>query len=509
VRDAVGEARRLAQEREQRLLRALQEAGEAGLSAQEAALRLAIPDRALRRAVERLVAQGAAERRGGRWHATAPAEGVTAGDGPILHPAVDRCLSHLPTEAHRAFVRLLLAAVVAKRHLHGTRRDRWPSFAVHGPTMRLKTAMGLLVADVFRLPRASVLRVLGQETGTGSLFGRRVQRVGRWTFAAQDRLRLPLLVLDEMDKASREARTQALLLCQGDVEREHEGATVEIPAVVMTTFNLRTAADVERIFGSYYRRRSVVLDVGALGRVEEPERVMRAVYADLPRLPLDRLRPAARELPEATMDRFSRLLHGWLTPEGDELTDAAFLDALVLGWSAFGHGLDVAAVRVAIDYLVVTDTLEGHVRPGYRDALLRELAGVPAEASAPLPEEEAEPEAVPDPGRPSWADLEAAYCAGFAHGAEDARVRPSPAAVESALCKLLSEPPAVARAGSYTPEERRAAYAGGRADGRQMAETQAEERRRERERAFWLARAEGARQGLRRDVEAMMLWSTQ
>jgi len=238
--------------------------------------------------------------------------------------------------------------------------------------------------------------------------------------------------------------------------------------------------------------------------VEEPERVMRAAYADLPRLPLDRLRPAARELPEATMDRFARLLHGWLTPEGDELTDAAYLDALALGWSAFGHSLDVAAVRVALDYLEVSSTLEGFVRAGFREALAQELAGVPAEAPAALPEDEPQAEEAEEPEGLPWADLEAAYRDGYTHGAEDARARPSPAAVERALCGLMSEPPVVAREGRYGPEERKAAYARGREDGRRVAEARAEERRRERERRFWREEAERARQALRRDVEAML-----
>lgn len=62
--------------------------------------------------------------------------GVGAGD---LGPA----LALLPTEEHRAFLRLVLSATIARHHLGARNPSGWPGFLATGPTKTAKTLCAL------------------------------------------------------------------------------------------------------------------------------------------------------------------------------------------------------------------------------------------------------------------------------------------------------------------------------------------------------------------------------
>lgn len=67
----------------------------------------------------------------------------TGRHGETTLDALGPALAALPTAAHRAFLRLLLDAVVARRHRRHAYPSGWPSFVAVGPT---KTGKNLLVA---------------------------------------------------------------------------------------------------------------------------------------------------------------------------------------------------------------------------------------------------------------------------------------------------------------------------------------------------------------------------
>ena len=98
----------------------------------------------------------------GRGEAGAGVPGVS------LAPALDAAIGCFPTEALRAFVRLLLAAVIARWHLAGEYDSGWPGFIAIGPTEDRQ--------DVGRVARLSGLGAGGACRRSGPRFARRPVR---------------------------------------------------------------------------------------------------------------------------------------------------------------------------------------------------------------------------------------------------------------------------------------------------------------------------------------------
>jgi predicted transcriptional regulator len=79
-------------------------------------------------------------------------EDLTAPVNPDLKdPKLERLIDILPTELHRAFLRLLLSGVIAKYHLAGAYDDGYPAFILGGETKSFKTALATMVCKLFGL----------------------------------------------------------------------------------------------------------------------------------------------------------------------------------------------------------------------------------------------------------------------------------------------------------------------------------------------------------------------
>ncbi len=326
---------------------------------------LGVPVRTVQRRLGRLRARGFVESRSrGTWRLTG------AGQRAALTATVPEpvgalnALEALPGE-HRAVLRLVEDAVVARRALEAVHPTNWPGFVLLGPTKTGKTLLGSLAARRFGLQPTEVIRLLMMET-PGSLLGRRVQDGAEaWRTVPSPPLGLPLVVLDEYDKASPELRQAAFTYLAGASSYLVEGMTLEVHATAIVTLNDDGA--LARLLPDSYLRRSVVLDTSALvdatADLDETARVL--ARASLPRIAAA-LAPPAAELPEAARALLRSVLRACLTDRGWGLVDVEAIARLALGrWAQEPADPGAAAIAVAADYLLVTATRPGLVQDGW------------------------------------------------------------------------------------------------------------------------------------------------
>lgn len=365
------------------VLRWLTLAGDAGLRSADLADRTELPRRTVQAVVQRLVTRGLAARDGQRGAVRATVAGRSQAGagvpGAALGAALEAAIDYFPTEAQRAFLRLLLSGIVARVHMASTYPDGWGGFIVTGPTKTAKTSLARFACRVFGIDERLAIRVLRDET-PGSIFARRHQgQGGAWEARPSSLLQLPFLCLDEYDKAPEEGRREAARLLQGQVAVNVEGTDFAISPVPLVVLNARPRELSGRLHEAYVRR-SPVLDTGELGGLlREIDEEMRKLFARgvIPHLNLKTLRPLS-ELPEAVRRALRDALTSGLTEEGWRLADVEAISRLALGRTPLmGPDADpgAACVATALDYLIVTSTVAGHVRDGAVIELGAKLGG--------------------------------------------------------------------------------------------------------------------------------------
>lgn len=306
------------------------------------------------------------------WARFAGLEGRPAGE------VLGRVLEGWP-QAHRAFVELLVSAVVARRHLARVRPKGHLAFMAIGETGTGKTAMGALVCTLFGLdPVAHTLYVPAQTPG--QLLGVTVQDGDGFRWEPAPVTRQPFVVLDEFDKASDDAaRRRALVLLHDEVRVQLAGRVHELAPTALLLAN-PAPGDRYRMLRPEYRRRSAVLDTAGTHGIED---VVAATFAGLEARPADRLDlealvPPADRLPAEMLDTLRSLRDVALTQAGrDEFPGVAALEAAALGrWALLGPDAEpgAAVLGTAIAYLQVTGTVPGMVN----DEAYLDLAAVRA-----------------------------------------------------------------------------------------------------------------------------------
>lgn len=301
-------------------------------------------------------------------------EGWAAAGGPRRAPGGETSLAEAiarwPSEQHRAFLRLGIAAVIARWHLGAQRPEGHPGFIAAGPTNTGKTSLAHFIADAFGLDWA-LARVLLRTAAPGELLGRleREESAG-YSFRPSALLAGPFIVVDEFDKADPALQRDALVLFQGDVRGAREGTVYDQRAVPLLTCNTPSGLRVP----VEYRRRCVVLNTDpVIGLLEDLDERLHELAAagGAPRLELERLRPPASEVPDSVRAVLRELLRQSLTPEGWRLCEVRSIELLVLG-AATGdrEDIDLAAVAVqtAVDYLTCAETV-GETREDWRPAI--------------------------------------------------------------------------------------------------------------------------------------------
>lgn len=298
-----------------------------------------------------------------------------------LAEAIDRW----PTAAHRAFLRLSIAAIVSRHHLGEAVAQGHPGFVTTGRTGSGKTALARFVCDVFGVDQATAIVGLPDRT-SGEILGRREQSEAGWRFEGSPLLELPFVVFDEFDKAERELQRDALLCFQGDSTIVKEGTRLALRAVPMLTCN---KARGRLPVPDEYRRRAIVLDTDPLLELlADLDLELRALSlaGGPPRLDLAQLQPPALRLPDETFRTARELLRRFLTPAGETLASLQAVELLVLGYAPLigDQALEAATVAVAQDYLTCAATV-GETEDGWQGPFLaaaREILDAGAGAGA-------------------------------------------------------------------------------------------------------------------------------
>jgi hypothetical protein len=364
---------------ERTVLAVLDDAGDRGLPGRELAARAGLPQRTTNAVVARLADRGLVRREGKRRvyiTAAGRSERGAGVPGLALVPTLDVALSYFPAEALKAFARLLFSAVVARWHLADEYDDGWPGFIAWGPTKTGKTSVAKLVCRVYRLDERRAIRVVQKETARGIL-GRRVRDSSSATGFRVERalpLDLPLLTLDELDKAPPDVKAACGALLLGTTVAEVEGELVETKPTVYATLNSRAGL---RDLHEAHIRRSVTLDTTLLQPLlADLDLEMRRLFGgevQIPRLNLKTLRPPLTRLPENLWRLLRDELRAGLTEEGWAVTDVEAISRIVLGRAAITGGtLEQATLATAYDYLACSATLE-HVRDGWAARLAPRL----------------------------------------------------------------------------------------------------------------------------------------
>jgi len=373
------------------VLAALGGAGDGGLSAAELAERTGIAPRTITRRIAELGSRGLVVRDGprGRVRMTAAGHAESGGtDGRQLAENLDGPIGLLPSEAHRAMLRLMLSAIVARRHLLSRYPTGWPGFIAIGDTKQGKTTLAVACCRVFGIAERKAVRLVQRES-PGSLFARRRQAAGgTWTVDRSPLLDLPFACLDELDKADPPLMAAALALLQGDADADLEDTPVAVRPVTYVCLNAGPAG--LRVIPNAYIRRSVVLDTAAvaplLADMDEAAARLLAPGA-LPRLDLDQLAPPAAELPPYWRGWLRQALRERLTPEGWRVADVESVARLALGRAAFPAPADMgpAVVATAADYLATAATL-GHTVDGWASGLAEWLGQACDQGAAMVPD---------------------------------------------------------------------------------------------------------------------------
>ncbi|MGH9068208.1 MAG: helix-turn-helix domain-containing protein, partial [Acidimicrobiales bacterium] len=350
------------------ILAVLAEGGPEGMGTEELAARCGVSGRAMRNTLHHLAEAGLVGRQGQRGPAHLTPAGTRAAraldpEPPTFHgsPAdLETAAGHLPTPAHRAFLRLILDAVVGRHHLRASTTSGWPGFIAVGPTKSAKSLLALGALRVLGLDPARHLRSTPAETER-SLWGRRQQAAGgAWSVRPAWVLGRPLLALDEWDKAAYPVQRASLKLLQGEALVPGEaGELVEVSPTVMVLGNGR-AEDLP----PEYRRRSVVLDTTGLVMPTDLHRRAQAFLDLLPVLDLDALAPPATHCAEEVIDAMVEALRAALSPAGWAMADERGLALMTLGRTAWSGALQLeAAMTVADDYVTVAETVGETARP--------------------------------------------------------------------------------------------------------------------------------------------------
>jgi hypothetical protein len=309
--------------------------------------------------LRRLALDGDIEKVGKRWRLTPKGMAIA---GPIVCPSdLDRVLALLPSEPHRAIVRLARDAVLVRYALSGQGGIGWPSFALWGAPGGLKTGIARMLGRLFGLEDHDHV-VLATDRGRSDLLGRRVgDGKGGFRWEPAPRLSLPVLTIDELDKAKSDAgRETPLRLLQGDSLISWEGSTFTMRATPIVTFN--AGSDPRDVLAPDRLRRMVMVDVTGLASETECRKAARALFdvGSIPILDLARLAPSAEPITDDVAGFFDEALPEYLTPEAQRIYPGHALSLIVAGRAVF-EGIDIeqAATAIGFDYLTTAQTWGG------------------------------------------------------------------------------------------------------------------------------------------------------
>ena len=305
--------------------------------------------------LHRLKDQDLVQKNGPLWSLT-PA-GVTR-TGPTTS-ATDfaAVLDLLPSEPHRALVRLARDAIVCRYHHAERGVSGWPAFALFGTSGTFKTGAARVLGRLFGMADHEHV-VLVTDRSRSDLLGAKDHR-GIWQPAPT--MGHPVLTLDELDKATGEERTTALRMLQGDGVIAWGDAIFTMRATIVATFN--AGRDPRTVLPEDRLRRLVMVRTTGLARHEDHRGAGRALLADggVPVVDLSRIVPSAEPISDEAVSILDVVMPRYLVEDAEHLSPSHALSLIVPGRVAFDELADdvVAAVAVGLDYLTTAETWGG------------------------------------------------------------------------------------------------------------------------------------------------------
>ena len=291
---------------------------------------------------------------------------LTSPSSSFKDPKLLKIINRFPTEAHRAFMRLTLSGIVAKKLLFNEFDSNWPFSIIIGATKALKTVSLEVICRLIK-GLDPLRNIFPLYSGSPGEFGVRRYRVkGKVAFQiSESRLFKEIFAgLDEWDKASPQLKMKALFFTEGKREFLVEEKKVVNHAYAVIAANPEPT---KLTIPEPIIRRSVVLNTESLrSQLRDVDLAAREIVELLsspgaPQLDLQRLPVIRKKLSKQNFIFLRTLFMDNVKENHSHLVDTAPLEILALGRASLSKSKDIrqAILETIWDRLECLETMGG------------------------------------------------------------------------------------------------------------------------------------------------------
>jgi len=294
-------------------------------------------------------------------------------------PGLKKLIDMLPSELHRAFLRLAICGVIAKYLLFQLYDDGYPGFIMGGRTRGFKTALGNVLCRIFGLrPEKNIYPMYLATPGEFGVRRLRSKAARGFDISESPYFNESFMVFDEFDKVGdKDIRRNVLFFLDGRAQFDVEGKSIQNHACTMVTLNTNLRKEGLDRFGipEPYIRRCVVADTEYVEtELQNVDLVAKEIFElkAFPRISLKRLQINRTKLSDAEFNSLRDLFMACTQDEFKRLVDTRPLEILALGRSALlGGDVREAMYQTILDRLVCLESLGGTVA-GWREVVNKE-----------------------------------------------------------------------------------------------------------------------------------------
>jgi hypothetical protein len=295
---------------------------------------------------------------------------ITVKNNPVYAPPIgqyESVVSRLPMP-HQMFVRMLIDAIIARRHLANTRNEPWPGFVGIGGSGTGKTTMHRLICRMCDFEITACTVNLTRAHTSGELKG--LWGGPKYGFVPSKYMGFPYLVFEEVDKDAEKIKLVDPYFL-GEIKAETRGKSYRILPVPVILGNPPEKGDRYSLVHPAWRRRSVFLDTQYLSAAEKISIEDFAEWLDTPgNLEPGMLHIENFKVPERLSESGKAILQcvrELLSTDfrnRDLYSGTGPLELITLGHVALhGQSHEIAAWHVGLYYLGIASTIPGQVVP--------------------------------------------------------------------------------------------------------------------------------------------------